>query len=100
MARIQLPPGFSRLPNIIGGRRGDQVAKPIMPVSKSAWWEGVRTGRYPPGIKLGPNTTAWRNEHLQELIDDPYAPREARSWNCRATDHDSSLLSDTTVKAC
>ena len=31
-------------------------------VSYSTWWEGVKTGRYPNPVKLGPSITAWRVE--------------------------------------
>lgn len=30
-----------------------QVLK-IIPISKSAWWQGCKDGRYPKPIKLGP----------------------------------------------
>ncbi len=40
----------------------------IIPVSKSTWWEGVRTGRFPQAVKLGPRTTAWRVEDIRALI--------------------------------
>ena len=55
--------GFLRLPDVIapGG--------PI-PVSKSTWWQGVRTGRYPKSVKLGPRITAWRVEDIRTLIRD------------------------------
>ena len=53
--------GFIRLASIIG------PGGPI-PVSKSTWWEGVRTGRYPKPVKLGPRITAWRVEDIRELI--------------------------------
>ncbi len=29
----------------------------IIPISKSAWWQGCKDGRYPKPIKLGPRTT-------------------------------------------
>jgi prophage regulatory protein len=59
----QLPrTGFVRLAHIIGPGR------PI-PVSKSTWWAGVRTGRYPKPVKLGPRITAWRVEHIRALIE-------------------------------
>ena len=32
----------------------------LIPVSRSAWWAGCKSGRYPKPIKLGPRTTAWR----------------------------------------
>ena len=63
MVRNQLPEiGFVRLSSIIG------PGKPI-PVSKTTWWEGVRTGRYPRPVKLGPRITAWRAEDVRALIE-------------------------------
>jgi predicted DNA-binding transcriptional regulator AlpA len=54
--------GFIRLRAIIA------PAGPI-PVGKSTWWQGVRDGRFPKPVKLGPKTTAWRVEDIRELID-------------------------------
>jgi prophage regulatory protein len=46
----QLPEtGFLRLPQIIGGENNP----PLIPVSKSTWWAGVKSGRYPPSVKSG-----------------------------------------------
>jgi predicted DNA-binding transcriptional regulator AlpA len=39
-----------------------------IPVSRSSWWQGVRTGRYPAPVHLGPRTTAWRESDIQALI--------------------------------
>ena len=43
----------------------------LIPVGKTSWWEGVRTGRYPQSVKLGPRTTAWRVEDIRAFIDQP-----------------------------
>lgn len=43
-------------------------AGPI-PVSRSAWWLGVKSGRYPQPVKLGPRITAWRAEDIHQLIN-------------------------------
>ena len=40
----------------------------LIPVSKSGWWLGIKDGRFPRGVKLGKNTTAWRVEDIRELI--------------------------------
>jgi predicted DNA-binding transcriptional regulator AlpA len=53
--------GFVRLKAILGPEG------PI-PVSKSTWWAGVRSGRYPQPIKLGPRLTVWRVEDIRALI--------------------------------
>jgi prophage regulatory protein len=69
---VQLPQtGFLRLYQIIGdSRRG---VPPLIPVCKATWWSRVASGRYPKGVKLGPRTTAWRVEHIKELIANPEA---------------------------
>ena len=54
--------GFVRLPRILPPNG------PI-PVSKSTWWAGVKSGRYPQPVKLGPRITAWRVEDIRKLID-------------------------------
>ncbi len=41
----------------------------LIPISASAWWSGVRTGRFPRPVKLGPRTTAWRARDVLALID-------------------------------
>ncbi len=51
--------GFLRLPQILA----------IIPISKSAWWEGCRTGRFPKPVKLGPRTTVWRAEEIASFIN-------------------------------
>lgn len=63
----QLPEtGFLRLPQIIGDpKRG---IPPIIPIGKSAWWDGVKTGRFPRPVKLGPRVTAWRVEDIRALV--------------------------------
>ena len=65
----QLPEtGFLRLPQIIGNPKATPPIPAIIPVSKSAWWEGCKTGRYPKPVKLGPRTTAWRVSDIRALI--------------------------------
>lgn len=59
--------GFVRLLQIIGDRKRGIVG-PI-PLSRSSWWEGVKSGRYPQPVKLGPRTTAWRVEDILALIE-------------------------------
>ena len=39
----------------------------IIPVKKSCWWDGVRSGRFPKPVKLG-RCTMWRVEDIKTLI--------------------------------
>lgn len=40
----------------------------LLPISASAWWKGVATGRFPQPLKLGPRTTCWRYSDIKDLI--------------------------------
>ena len=65
----QLPEtGFLRLKQIIGDADAKPPVPAIIPVGKSTWWEGVKSGRYPAPVKLGPRMTAWRVEEIRDLI--------------------------------
>ena len=65
----QLPPtGFLRVSQIVGRPKATPPVPPIIPVSESSWWAGVKAGKYPPPVKLGPRTTAWRIEDIRALI--------------------------------
>ncbi|NDU91297.1 MAG: AlpA family phage regulatory protein [Ferrovum sp.] len=65
----QLPEtGFLRLTQIIGNPRTNPPVPPLIPIGRSSWWNGVRTGRFPKPVKLGPRTTVWRVEDILSLI--------------------------------
>ena len=99
MRQSQAPPtipatGYLRLPQIIGtlaasprkkadaknaGRKTEApFYQPIIPVSKSNWWAGVKTGRYPKSIKLGPRTTVWTASSIRELCEQGASREEVR----------------------
>lgn len=79
--------GYVRLPQLIGQKavtseeaeanrkrgKGPRLPRaeitPIIPVSKSTWWDGVKSGRYPKPVKLGPRVTAWRVEDIRSYIE-------------------------------
>lgn len=58
--------GFLRLDQIIGSPK--YGLSPLIPVGKSTWWAGVKTGRFPKPVKLGKRITAWRVEDIRKLI--------------------------------
>jgi prophage regulatory protein len=65
----QLPEtGFLRLPQIIGNPKANPPIPALIPIKKSCWWEGVRAGRFPKPVKIGPRVTAWRVEDILALI--------------------------------
>lgn len=62
--------GFLRLPQIIGDADAVPPIPAVIPVSKSTWWAGVKSGRYPQPVRsLGLRITAWRVEDIRALIN-------------------------------
>ena len=59
--------GFLRLTHIIGNPNANPPIPPIIPVSKSTWWAGVQSGRFPKPVKLG-RCTFWRVEDICALV--------------------------------
>lgn len=39
----------------------------LIPVSKSTWWAGCKSGRFPRPVKIGSRTTAWRGSDIIAL---------------------------------
>ena len=50
----------------------------LIPVSRSAWWAGCKSGRYPKPVKLGPRTTAWRAADIAALLEKRTAEPEEK----------------------
>lgn len=65
MSRTQRSPsplpqeGFARLPQVLY----------VLAIGKTKFWEGVKSGRFPAPVKLGPRTTAWKVEEIRDLIN-------------------------------
>lgn len=49
---------FLRLPEVLN----------IIPVSRATWYEGIKAGRFPAQVKLGPRVAAWRRSDIDRLV--------------------------------
>ena len=59
--------GFLRIGQIIGNR--EKGIDPILPISRTAFLNGVREGRYPKPVKLTPKSSAWRVSDIKALCE-------------------------------
>jgi predicted DNA-binding transcriptional regulator AlpA len=50
--------GFVRLPQVLH----------VLGNGKTTFWEGIKTGRFPAPVKLGPRTSVWKVEDIRNLI--------------------------------
>jgi predicted DNA-binding transcriptional regulator AlpA len=53
--------GFVRLSQFVGRGRA-------LPISRSGWWAGIKSGKYPPPVKLSPRISVWPVEEIRRLI--------------------------------
>jgi prophage regulatory protein len=77
-----------RLRQILGDRNANPPVAPIIPVSRSAWWAGVKTGIYPKPVKLSPRVTVWKASDVFAIA----TPAEKLSIKRNITDTVSSDL--------
>jgi hypothetical protein len=54
-------------------RRPRAAIPPLIPMSKSAWWKGIREGRIPAPVKIG-RRSFWRADDVRRLIEEGAAP--------------------------
>lgn len=63
--------GFVRLKQILGDKNANPPVPAILPISKSAFYLGISTGKYPaPTKKYGPRTSLWDVRAIRALLDD------------------------------
>jgi len=41
----------------------------LIPIARSTWWKGVKEGRFPAPVMIGPRTAAWRLSDIKALVD-------------------------------
>lgn len=61
--------GFLRIKQIVGDPKANPPILGIIPISSPSWYNGIKSGRFPKGIKLGPNSVAWRVEDIRALVE-------------------------------
>ncbi len=57
---------FLRIWQIVGNKKTNTPA--IIPIGRSTFLAGVKSGKFPQPVKLGERTTAWRVEDIRDLI--------------------------------
>lgn len=55
-----------------------------LPVARSTWWSGVKTGRYPRPVMIGPHLPCWRLADIIELVERGIKIERQRGGRSRA----------------
>ncbi|MDP3332132.1 MAG: AlpA family transcriptional regulator [Methylococcaceae bacterium] len=59
--------GFLTQRQILGDKKRNIPG--IIPVGPTTWWAGIKSGRYPQGVKISARRTAWPVESIQALVN-------------------------------
>lgn len=59
--------GFLRIWQIVGNPKTNTPA--LLPIGRTTFLNGVKSGKYPKPVKLGERTTAWRVEDIRALVE-------------------------------
>jgi predicted DNA-binding transcriptional regulator AlpA len=60
--------GFLRIWHIIGDPKAEPPIPALLPIGRTSFLNGVKSGKYPRAYKLGDRTTAWKVEDIRALI--------------------------------
>ncbi|MDY0227151.1 MAG: AlpA family phage regulatory protein [Desulfomicrobium apsheronum] len=78
MANNPLPEtGFLRLKQIIGDPKAKPPIPPIIPISRSSWWQGIKNKNYPAPVRIGKRVTVWKSEEIRALVNGTWQPDSA-----------------------
>ena len=61
--------GFIKLPAIIGNQKSTPPIQPLIPISRTSWLDGVKSGKFPKPVKLGARSVAWKAEDIRALVE-------------------------------
>jgi len=61
--------GFVRIWQIVGNPKATPPIAGIIPVCRTTWLNGCKSGKYPKAVKLGERTTAWRVSDILALLE-------------------------------
>ncbi len=59
--------GYLRIWQIVGDRK--RGIEPLLPVGRSTFLAGVKSGKYPKPVKLCERTTAWKKADILALLE-------------------------------
>ena len=62
--------GYLRLKQIIGDPKANPPIPAIIPVGRSTFWAGVKSGLFPRPIKLSPRVTVWLVADIRQFCKD------------------------------
>jgi len=61
--------GFLKIWQIIGNPKANPPIPAILPVGRTTFLNGVKSGKYPKPVKLGERSIAWKVSDIRALVE-------------------------------
>jgi len=61
--------GFLKIWQIIGNPKANPPVPAILPVGRTTFLNGVKSGKYPKPVKLGERSIAWKVSDIRALVE-------------------------------
>jgi len=69
-ARLLLPlVGWLRLKDVLGDPNANPPVQPLVPIGKTAWYNGIERGWYPPPHRFGRGVAFWSASDIRRLVE-------------------------------
>ena len=60
---------YYRIWQILGNKKANPPVEPLLPISRTAFYNGIKSKIYPPPVRLSARVSAWRVEDIRKLLE-------------------------------
>lgn len=60
---------FYRIWHILGDKNANPPIPPIIPISRSSFYAGIKEGKFPAPLRISARVSAWRGEDILKLLE-------------------------------
>jgi predicted DNA-binding transcriptional regulator AlpA len=60
---------YLRIWQILGDKKANPPVAPLLPISRSSFYSGIKSRKYPAPVRLSARVSAWRVEDIRKLLE-------------------------------
>ena len=60
---------YYRIWQILGNKKSNPPVEPLLPISRTSFYNGIKSKKYPAPVRLSARVSAWRVEDIRKLLE-------------------------------
>jgi len=60
---------YLRIWQILGDKKANPPVVPLLPISRTSFYNGIKSKKYPAPVRLSARVSAWRVEDIRKLLE-------------------------------